>query len=1318
MRKRFGAQFGLRAMSIATTVITVLSLASAVSAKASASDKPGVAAMALAPKTHAHPEGTRSANSGSQEQCFFQVPSCASFSPAVSFGFISNGDTSGCSFAIAITWGDGKSSTATLSGAANGLPIGNVSHTYANKPGTYPIAWTSTASGSNCSNTSGSLTFLLLSPLTDGEQGAAANPTEKDTNCDGADPVNCASGVFWDTFTDISVPGRGLPLDLTRTYESSRAGTSGRFGSGWTDSYAMSLSTGASGNVTITQENGSTVSFSPDGSGGFVPPPRVEATLAKNGDGSYTFTRFQGEATYGFSAAGRLTSESDLNGYLTRLAYTPAGRLTSVTDPAGRKLSFTYSGSHIATARDPLGRTYRYGYSATGNLVKVTDPLGRSWSFTYDGKHRLVALTDPRGGKTANTYNASGRVTAQVDPDGGKTTWSYSGNPATLAGGSTTMTDPNGIKTTFRYSDLEMLSVTVGVGTASAATTSYTYDPSTLGVVSRTDPDGNTTTSTYDTNGNLLTSTDPLGGTTTYTYNGLNEVTTETDPLGNFTSDNYGGGGNLISVTDPQGNATSYQYSTVHPGDVTSVTDPDGHVTSYRYDRDGDVATASVAPSGSVTDTTAYSYDTDGERYCVIRPVSVAAGVKCPAAGGGARPGLTLTRFDGDGETTSVTDPDGHVTRYAYNGDGEQASMTSAAGQVTSYAYNGDGRLTKETRPGKTVLANGYDLDGNITRQLNAAGQATKYTYSPLALMTSTTDPLGHVTRYGYDKAGHRTKLTDAQGRVTSYSYDKDGRLTGVSYSDGKTHAVAYAYDADGRRTSMTDATGTTTYSYDADSRTTSVTSGVSGTVSYGFDPAGLLTTLTYPSGQSVTRGFDGAGELTSVRDWLGNTTTFGYDRDGNLTSQAYPNGVSERPAFDKADLLTSVTDKRGSTTLASFKYGRNSLGELTSDAESGAAPAKQSYSYTRLNQLASSSAGKFGYDAAGDLTAQPGGEKQTFNADGQLTSAAKAKYAYDKAGDLVTAGSRTFRYDQAGELTGFGKTATYSYNGDGLRLAKSVKGTTTTFAWDASGGTPLVIAAGSTSYVYGPGGQPIEQVTGTTPAFLLGDQSGSTRLITSAAGAVTGTYTYGPYGTVAKHTGTATTALQYDGQYTDAETGYQYLRARYYDPSTGQFLTRDPLVSFTGSPYGYAIGNPLNNADPTGLCPKKSCADLLNLINEQTAKIQGKANDMINNTTLPWFGPKDSVESHLPPFRGYQKYLRNLIGQFTDGNCGDVPEDALDQATRPDPVTLPPAPEPGTSNFDWQPVRNGLIIVGAVIVIGGLIFLTGGTGAVAVFAL
>lgn len=97
-------------------------------------------------------------------------------------------------------------------------------------------------------------------------------------------------------------------------------------------------------------------------------------------------------------------------------------------------------------------------------------------------------------------------------------------------------------------------------------------------------------------------------------------------------------------------------------------------------------------------------------------------------------------------------------------------------------------------------------------------------------------------------------------------------------------------------------------------------------------------------------------------------------------------------------------------------------------------------------------------------------------------------------------------------------------------------------------------------------------------------DQQDSTRMLTGPDATVYATYSYDPYGRTTSHTGPVTTALLYDGQYRDAESGLYYLRARYYDPQNAQFLTRDPLSAVTDAPYGYAAAAPLDLADPYGL--------------------------------------------------------------------------------------------------------------------------------------
>ena len=166
--------------------------------------------------------------------------------------------------------------------------------------------------------------------------------------------------------------------------------------------------------------------------------------------------------------------------------------------------------------------------------------------------------------------------------------------------------------------------------------------------------------------------------------------------------------------------------------------------------------------------------------------------------------------------------------------------------------------------------------------------------------------------------------------------------------------------------------------------------------------------------------------------------------------------------------------------------------------------------------------------------------------------------------------------------------TAGYAYGSDGLRRSKTVDGQTTGFTWDTSGGLPLLLSthkAGlDTAIVYGPGNEAVAQIADDgTASWFHHDQLGTIRLTTNAAGAETFRGSHSAYGAPVASTGTAP-LLGYAGQYRDVETGYQYLRARYYDPATAQFLTLDPLASTTLEPYGYTGANPLNATDPTGL--------------------------------------------------------------------------------------------------------------------------------------
>jgi RHS repeat-associated protein len=154
--------------------------------------------------------------------------------------------------------------------------------------------------------------------------------------------------------------------------------------------------------------------------------------------------------------------------------------------------------------------------------------------------------------------------------------------------------------------------------------------------------------------------------------------------------------------------------------------------------------------------------------------------------------------------------------------------------------------------------------------------------------------------------------------------------------------------------------------------------------------------------------------------------------------------------------------------------------------------------------------------------------------------------------------------------------------------MGKTADAATSTYTWDMAEGLPLVLAetigANTAYWVTGLGGLPLEEIAADgTVYYYHSDKLGSTRALSKDDGVVVATYDYDAYGNLTSQTGFLQ-PFQFAGQYSDAESGLQYLRARYYDPATEQFLTRDPLTPRTQLPYVYAQDSPPNRVDPSGL--------------------------------------------------------------------------------------------------------------------------------------
>jgi RHS repeat-associated protein len=337
--------------------------------------------------------------------------------------------------------------------------------------------------------------------------------------------------------------------------------------------------------------------------------------------------------------------------------------------------------------------------------------------------------------------------------------------------------------------------------------------------------------------------------------------------------------------------------------------------------------------------------------------------------------------------------------------------------------------------------------------------------------------------------------------------------------------------------------------------------------------------------------------------------------------------GVVDTFTFNAADQMTNVASMKGGNTLFSSTYARDSANQVTSD--SSAASGTGLYRYTALNQVcyagpnnsnacASPPSGSiaYAYDAADNLT-QKGSTQQAFNAADELcwtasTSGACASppsgattYQYDTRGNRTNVipnvgQAQILTYDQADRLIKYAvaSTTSYGYNADGLRMCKYTGSSAqpcqatgnTPYVWAIAGPQPLLIKDGITAFVYGPGGLPLEQVTTSATNWFHHDQLGSTRLVTDAAGSVQATYVYDPFGNLVLSTGSVVNPFRFGGQYLDSESGLYYLRARYYDSLTGQFLTTDPIVRVTREPYAFVEGDPLNATDANGLATGAIC--------------------------------------------------------------------------------------------------------------------------------
>lgn len=958
---------------------------------------------------------------------------------------------------------------------------------------------------------------------------AAVNPCKDKCDCPQCgDPVDLSSGLFVLRETDIAFGGGLGGLSLERTYRNmwntANNGIDGAFGYGTSHNFAYRL------NPRVDTL-------------GLVMPDGNQLTFSKQPNNTYTNTTLP-------NLQGAVITETSPNIYDLRwpdgTVYnfgleSVGGRavvaLEKIIDANGNVTTLVRSGGRLNDVIDPAGRRLHFDYNGFV-ISQVTDPIGRTVKYSYTtgpGVTQVLRVVEYPDGTTVRydyaANGASGNITLLTDQRGlPAASNTYDANDRVIQ-----QVASDGSVTQFAYKLLNPL-----VPTSPVMETTVT------------DARGNQTVYRFTPEGLLVGVTDSLGQTRDLTRNGAGQVTAyagtaqcSTCPPAQsgdqqFT---YDSAGNMTSAVDALGHTTTYTYEATF-NHVTSVTDALGNASTFGYDAHGNMTSQT---------------DANGR--------------------------VTIYKYDGRGLLIETTDATNAKTAFAYDSAGNLVAVTDALGNVTRFGYDGISRMTSVRDALGRETKTQYDAAGRVTRQTDALLQATLFAYDAAGSLVSLTDARGKATTFAYDLMNRLTTRTDPLGKADSRSYDQNGNLTG--FVDRRGQASSFTYDALDRLVREQYADATVQRTYDGRQRLIQVTDSASGAFSFGYDVAGALVSSSSP-----------VGSLKYVRDALGRQSRrevvgqsgvdYTYDPSGNLLSAAMPqasvsytydarnqpsrlsraNGVNTDYTFDPVGRVLSINHARGATSLASMGYTYDAAGN-------------------RVSQQTSS---------AQALVTPPA--VATYDDANRILQRSGVTYAFDNNGNLVSEvgpnGTTTYSWDARDRLktiaTSMGQVTTLLYDFTGSLITQAEQGGTSAtrnFVVDAMSNVALEWRSDgqSNAVLTGPSLDAHLAIVNSTGGveYGLSDGTNSVTKTVDQGGTVRGQFMYEPFG---KTTNTGTVyPFGYTGRVSISASIY-YLRARYYSPLDGRFLSEDPVGFIDGGASGYAYvrNAPLALTDPTGM--------------------------------------------------------------------------------------------------------------------------------------
>ncbi|WP_307592892.1 RHS repeat-associated core domain-containing protein [Variovorax paradoxus] len=832
-------------------------------------------------------------------------------------------------------------------------------------------------------------------------------------------------------------------------------------------------------------------------------------------------------------------------GRTTAYTYDALGNMLSktITDTAtnnAQRWQWIYNASQLVkTTIEPNGAVTSYTYDPRGNVLTTTNALGHVTSYTYDGANRVVGTTASNGLATTYTFDLRDRLLTQT-VGGHTTTITYK-----PYGGVESITLPDGLAVTYVYDPAHRpigwsnnrgesgIYILDAMGnrtaeqiknSAGAIAWNVVYAINSLNrLSSKTEGFNQTSSFSYDNNGDLNRETNGLNQSIQYSLDALRRVNAAIDAANASATLKYNALDAITEAKDFKGVATSYARDA--QGNATAEASADTGRASTQYDALG-------LPS-RITD--ALGQATTITRDALGRPTGLVF----------ADGKTTTLRYDlsanSKGYLSEILDRSG-TTEYTRDAFGrvtlKKQTLANGSVQQVSYSYNANGTLASIGYPNGGTLAHLYDATGRLTGlnwngtplvtgiAWNPLGQPTAWTWaftSPALAASRSYDTAGRMTAtefssYVYDAAGRITSLTQnlygpgdtdpthstigASDITWTVGYNAVGRITGFN-ATGST--AGFGYDANGNRSSSTRMLGT---------QSTSRTYTVGATSN---QLTGFTQSINGASTTSVTYGYNANGDLVS--DGLRSYT---YDAEGRL-----------------AAATTGATDVSPTT-----RYAHNALGQRVFKTEPLYPPGQGDEAdpgfmqsliafFTKLWSPATTQAEQLGYayvyDEQGTLIAEAGS--------GGANSAGQASYIY-----LPTANGPM---PIAAVING----ATYAVHSDHLNTPRKLSNADGQAVWQ---------------WGYSAFGEDKPTVAKNRFANLDITPNPGTTSVSEVK-----------------------FSLRYPGQYADEESGLFYNYFRSYSPTTGRYSQPDPIGLDGGwNRLGYVDANPMTVTDPLGLDP------------------------------------------------------------------------------------------------------------------------------------